>query len=130
MPPCGEHRATIEDANVVQPKKATLKDILAFDVLSIDPPGEVEHEFVEYALQKIAVASTAISLLLNLIHLQCRPGMYRWINVTKSPLICRYLAVGMHIPLAEHEKKLVFSKSRVEVGKGYAMKREVPCGIP
>ena len=55
-PPVGQRRAAVEDADVVQPEEAALEDVVALGVLAIDPPGEVEQQLVEDALQEGAVA--------------------------------------------------------------------------
>ena len=35
-------RIAIKDSDIVQSQKATLKDVLPFKVLAIDPPREIE----------------------------------------------------------------------------------------
>ncbi len=52
----GEGRAAVEHADVVQAQEAALEDVHALGVLAVDPPGEVEQQLVEDALQEGAVA--------------------------------------------------------------------------
>ena len=56
----GQGRAAIKDADVVQPQKAALKDVVAVGILAVDPPGKVEQQLVKDPLQER----------------RCRPG--RW----------------------------------------------------
>src|SRR5271165_2608598 len=44
-----ERCGTIEDSDVVQTEKTTLKNIHALGVFAVYPPGEVEQKFVEDA---------------------------------------------------------------------------------
>ena len=52
-----QRRAAIEHADVVQAEEAALEDVLAFGVLAIHPPGEVQQQLVEDALEKRASPS-------------------------------------------------------------------------
>src|SRR5690348_5164518 len=52
QPASGETRAAIENADVVEAEEAAFKNIGAFGVFSIDPPGEVHEQLVEDALEK------------------------------------------------------------------------------
>src|SRR5215468_6687746 len=47
-----QRRASVEDADIVEAEEADLKNISAFGIFAIHPPGEVEQEFLEDALQK------------------------------------------------------------------------------
>src|ERR1700730_9166743 len=51
-------------------------------------------------------------------------------NVSQSPFISRYLPVGVHIPLAEHQRELLFCEVRVDQGKRSAVECQVPSRIP
>ena len=48
----GQRRAAVEDANVVEAEEAALEDVHAFGVFAVHPPGEVQQQLVEDALQK------------------------------------------------------------------------------
>src|SRR4051812_17561863 len=52
----------VEYPNVVEPEKPALKNVPAFDILAVDPPGKVEHELVEDTLEKIPVTLAAAVL--------------------------------------------------------------------
>jgi hypothetical protein len=56
--------------------------------------------------------------------------MHGRINVPQSPFISGYLPVGVHVPLAEHQRKLLFCEVGVDQGERDAVERQVPSGIP
>src|SRR5689334_16428610 len=62
-----EWSAAVEHTNVIQAQKAALKDIQTFGVFAVDPPGEVQHQFVKHTLQE-AVVSCAVLLLVNFVN--------------------------------------------------------------
>src|ERR1700693_1367540 len=78
-------------------------------------PGEVQHQLVEDAFQKFTVAP-ACALLVDLVYAPCGPGVHGWINIAKSPFISGYLSVGMHVPLAEHQRELLFGEVGIDQG--------------
>ena len=49
----GERCTAVENPNVIQPQKSTLKDVVALGILAIDPPGEVHQQLVKHRLQKL-----------------------------------------------------------------------------
>src|SRR5947209_6375656 len=51
----GQGRAAVEYADVVEAQEAALEDIAALGVLAVDPPGEVEEQLVEDALEELTV---------------------------------------------------------------------------
>ena len=80
--------AAVEDPDVVQAQETTLKDVVSFAVLAVDPPGEVEQEFVEDPLQEVAISLSG-GALLYFIDAPRRPGMHRRIHISKGPFIGR-----------------------------------------
>ena len=58
-----QKRAAIEDANVIQPQEAALKDVPAFGVFAVDPPGKVQQQLVKNAFEKCVVARAAFLAL-------------------------------------------------------------------
>ena len=58
-PPVGSGVDAIEDADVVEAEEAALEDVVALGVLAVDPPGEVEQQLLEDALEEDAVARAA-----------------------------------------------------------------------
>src|SRR5579862_4408477 len=56
--------------------------------------------------------------------------MYGRIHVAKGPFISGYLPVGVYVPLAEHQRELLFCEIRVDQGERNAVKRQVPSRIP
>src|SRR5438105_980958 len=106
---------TVEDADVVQPEKAAGKQVFAFDVLAVDPPGEIDEEFVENPRQEQAVTAAARSS--HLIDSPACPRVHRRINVAEIELVGRELAVGVHVPLAEHQNELLLREIRIDSGE-------------
>ena len=93
----GKARA-VKDADVVQTQKAARKDVVSVLVGAVDPPGEIEQQFVETTLEKGPVAPPGGS-----IDAQHGPGMDRRINVAEVELVGWNGTARVHIPLAQHE---------------------------
>ena len=47
-----QRRRAVEHADVVEPEEAALEDVAALGVLAVHPPGEVQHQLVEDALEE------------------------------------------------------------------------------
>ena len=58
-PPVGSGADAVEDADVVEAEEAALEDVAALGVLAVHPPGEVEQQLLEDALEEHAVADAA-----------------------------------------------------------------------
>ena len=56
MAAVGQRRAPIEDADVIEPEKAALENILALGIFAVHPPGESDQQFVEDGFEKSAIA--------------------------------------------------------------------------
>ena len=54
VPAGGQLRAAVEHADVVEAEESALEDVAALGVLAIHPPGEVQHQLVEHALEELA----------------------------------------------------------------------------
>ncbi len=70
------------------------------------------------------------ALLVDLIHAPRRPRVHRRVHVAERPLVSRYLAVGVHVPLAQHENQLALGEVGVDQRDGHAVKSKVPRGEP
>ena len=88
MPAGRQWRATIENPDIVEAKKAALEDVTAFRVLAVDPPRKVQQQLMENAFEKRAVGDT-MPLAIHLVHPPRRPRMHRWVDVAKGPFIRR-----------------------------------------
>src|ERR1041385_5537054 len=97
--------ATIENTDVIETKKPTLKNVHPIGVFAIDPPGEIQKQLLEDPLKEDCVADST-SLLLDLVNAPCSPGVNWWIYIAKCPLIRRQLAVRVHVPFAQHQYEL------------------------
>src|SRR5690349_7559714 len=100
QPAAGERRAAIENANVIETEEAAFKNVGAFRVFSIDPPGEVHEQLVEDALEKRKIPY-AFDAAINLEYTQGSPSVNRRIDIAKRPFVSGNLPVGMHVPFAE-----------------------------
>ena len=84
---------------------------------------------MEHALEERAVARSRLRLL-DLVDAQGRPGVDGRVHVAEVPLVRRDLAVGVHVPLAQHQHELVLGESGVDEGQDHAVKRQIPGGEP
>ena len=91
-PPVGSGRAAIENADVVEAEEAALEHVVAFGVLAVHPPGEVQQQLVEDALEERAIADAA-PLLLDLVDAPRRPGVHRRVHVAERPFVRGQLPV-------------------------------------
>ena len=80
-----------------------MKEVTPMHVLLVDPPGEVEQQFLEDALQEGQVSRVirvlfAAKLPVNLEDPPGGPSVNRGIGITEVPLVSRKLSVGMQKP--------------------------------
>ena len=129
VPAGGQWRAAVENADVVETEEASLEHVASFGIFSVYPPGEVEKQLVEDALEEHSVAN-APALLFDLVNAPGRPGVHRRVHVAKSPLVRRKLPVGVHVPLAHHQHELLFGEIGVHQRQRHAVKGEIPRRVP
>jgi hypothetical protein len=103
----------IEDADVVQAQEAPFENIAPGAVLAIDPPGEIEQQFLKAALEPFLVPFARLGHFQR-ISKGRGPGVYRRIDVAEVPLIGGDLAVGMHVALAQHQLELLFAEIGID----------------
>ena len=127
--PSGQLHVAVEDADVVEPEEAALEDVVAERVLAVDPPVEVQEQLVEDALEERPVALARLRPL-DLEDAQGGPGVDGRVHVGEVPLVRGDLAVGVHVPLAQHQDELVLGELRVHERQDDAVEREVPRGVP
>ena len=77
-----------------RPRKPPSKMLRSARVLAIHPPGEIQQELLEDALEKGDIGGAAVPAAVILVDVQRRPGMDRRIDVAERPFIGRELAVG------------------------------------
>ena len=106
-----QHRRAVHRADVVEAQEPSLKDVVALCVLAIDPPGEVDQQLVEDALEKLVVTSAV-----DAEDGQRAPGMHRRVDVAERPLIGGQLAVGMHVPLTAEKDELLLGEGQIPGG--------------
>src|SRR6185436_6907591 len=84
--PGGERFAPVKDADIVETEKAALEYVSAAGVLAIDPPGEVQEQFLKNPFEKLAVAFTAPFHFYFVDTPGC-PGVDRRIDVAERPFV-------------------------------------------
>ena len=94
----GKGVGAIEDADIVEAEEAAAEDVAAVQVLAVDPPGEVEEEFLEGFLKEENVA--AALFIRDLVNTPYGPGVDGRVDVGEIPFVGGKLAVGVHIPLS------------------------------
>ena len=94
----------VEDADVVEAEEAAGEEVAAFEVLPVDPPGEVDDQLLEAAGQEHAVALAAGGG--HLVHAPAGPGVDGRVDVAEVELVGGQLAVRVHVPLAQEEHEL------------------------
>jgi hypothetical protein len=115
----------VENADIVQPEKAALENVMTIRILAVHPPGEVQQKFLEDTLQEPAI-SYAVYALVDLVDAPCCPGVHRRIHVAERPFVGGNLPVWMHVPLAQHEDQLPLG----EIGVDHRQRNTVECQVP
>ena len=118
----------VEHTDVVEPEETAGEEIVAFGVLAVHPPGEVEQQLLENAFEECAVAFGACAG--HLVSAPRGPGMDRRIDIVKGEFVGRQLAVRVHVPFAQQQHELVFGKLRIQPRERDHVKRQVPRCIP
>src|SRR5262249_20246197 len=121
----GQWHAPVEDADVIEPQKPTLKDVVVVQIFPIHPPRKVEHQFVEDTLEEHGIP-LACPALLSLVYLPCRPGMDRRIGIAEGPFIGGELPRPVHITIFEEEKKMLLCKNAFRHSPLNPMESPVP----
>ena len=126
VPPGGQRPRPVEHADIVEAEEAALEDVQALRVLAVHPPGEVQQQLVEDALQEIEVAGAAVLFAVVLEHPHGRPGVHGRIDVAERPFVGRQFAVRIHQPHAAQQLELPLGELGVDQGQRGAMECEVP----
>lgn len=124
----GEWFAPVEEANVIHPQETAREKVVAFPILSVHPPGEVEREFLERSFEKGDIALAPRGR--HLINAPCGPGVNRRVNIGQSPFVGGELTVRVHVPFAEKEPELAFGEDGIDFCEGDHVEGKVPCGEP
>ena len=129
MSTAGKRCAAVEHADVVEPKEAALEHVLVVSIFFVDPPSEIQQQFVEHGFQKVTIRF-AMQFLFDLIDTPRCPSMNGWVHVAERPFISRDLPVGVHVPFARHQDQLFFGKHRIHLRNRNAMECEIPSRVP
>ena len=123
-----ERFGTVEDADVIQTEEAAGEEIIALRVLPIHPPGEIEHQLLEGALEKGAIA--LLPRAGDFINAPGRPRVDGRIDVAEGKLVGRDLAVRVHVPFAQKELELLLREVRIDFRKRHHVEGEIPSREP
>src|SRR6516162_9585920 len=104
--------AAVENPDVVQAEEASREHVVAFHILAVHPPGEVQRQLLEAELEEGNVPALPQLLLVAINGPDC-PRVYGGIDVAKVPLVGRHLAVGMEVMVAEEEPQLLLGEINV-----------------
>ena len=125
----GERRAAVEDADVVEAQEPALESVVAGAVLAVHPPGEVQNELVEGALEPVDVPLAAAHALQG-VREDGGPGVHGRIDVAEVPLVGGDLPAGMQVGLPEHQVELLLAEVLVHQREGEHVEGEVPRRVP
>ena len=101
-PPPGSGLLRSKRPMLSSPRNPPSKTLRPRAVLAVHPPGEVEHQLEEDALEERAVAA-AEDAPLDLVDAVRRPRVHRRVHVAELPLVRRDLPVRVHVPLAHQQ---------------------------
>src|SRR5262249_50900643 len=76
----GKFFAPINDSDVVEPEKASFKNIISLAVDLVHPPGKVNHQFVKTLFEKQPVALTR-AFFLYAVNAPTSPGVHRRVKI-------------------------------------------------
>src|SRR5580698_10928144 len=129
MTPARQGRAPVEHADVVKPQEPSLEHVLTEPVLTVHPPGEVQHQFAKAAPEEFQVA-LAVQRLLRLVEENRGPCMYWRVDIAKVPLVCGSLTGRMQKRILQQQVELLFCELDIHGRERYRMKGQIPGRIP
>src|ERR1700685_4593567 len=105
------------------------------EIFLVDPPGKVEQQLLEGALEKDQVPDfirilPALPLTVNLKDTPRGPCMNRGVGIGKVPLVRGKLAVGMKPPDMQQFNQLMLGKLRIDQGECDCMESQIPGAKP
>src|SRR5262249_22565384 len=112
--------APVEYADVVEPKEAAFENVLSEAVLSIDPPGEIQHQLLERAHQELHVPLAAQCQFFA-IEKDRSPGVHRRIYVAEVPFVSRDLSGWMNEELLQQKIELRLREIQINGRDGQSL---------
>ncbi len=113
-----------------RPRKPPSKILSPARVLAIHPPGEIQEQLLEDALEKADIGHVAVRAAVILVDVHGRPGLDRRIDVAEGPFIGGQLAVRMHHPVLTEQQELVLCEFGIDQRQADTMEAEIPGGEP
>ena len=127
--PGTERPGTVENPDVIQPEKATFKNVAARGIFAIHPPREIYEQLMKDAHEKHSVRFAAHATR-NLVDAPRCPRLHGRIYIRKIPFVGGKLPVRMHVPFAHKQDELIFREIRIDQRHRDAVKRKIPRRIP
>ena len=83
----GQWGAAIESGDVIEAEKAAFEDVAIFGIFAVDPPGEIQEQLVEDALEEFAIALVAVHAAVDLINAPGSPSVDRRVHIAEGPFV-------------------------------------------
>src|SRR3990167_6533534 len=99
---------------------------MSIGIFAVDPPGEVEQQLVQLALQKLQVAAV-VGIALGLVHLPYGPSMYRRGHGAENPFLSWNMTNSGHVPDGRHQQEFIRGEHRVENPQRDTVESQIPC---
>ena len=103
---------------------------MPFGVLAVHPPGEVQQQLVEDALEERAIARSRAASSRSGRRASAAQACTGGFTSPKRPLVGGQLAVRMHVPLAQQQHELLLGELRVDERQRHAVECEIPRRVP
>ncbi len=120
-PPARRQVRAVDRADVVEPEEPALEDVVALRVDPVHPPGEVDEQLLEDALEEREVRAAV-----DLEDTERRERVHGRVHVVERPLVRGQRAVRVHEPLPAEQDQLVLRERRVDVREHDRVEGEVP----
>ena len=98
-PDSGRQVGTIEGTDVVQSQETAAKEVVAFRILAVEPPREIQQQLLEYSLKEFVIRGAV-----NYKDSDRCQSMDRRIDVIETPFVRRKRAVRMKKPFSQQHK--------------------------
>ncbi len=119
---CGALRS-----NIIQPQKASFKEVLPRRSLRFTHPTEIQHQLGKRPLRS-SISPSVFRGLFSPVQEEGCPDVHGRIDVAEVPIVGRDLSGRMPEELLPHQVELFFSEIHVNCGERNGVDRQVPGG--
>ena len=127
--PGGQRLLLVVHRDVVEPEKASAKNIQGVGILAVDPPRVIEQQFVQHALEEGDVSCATLHPF-GAEFLERTHRMHRRVGVAECPFVGWNLPIRMHVAFRYQQLDQVLGEADVELGEGRAVEGQIPGGEP